>query len=94
MNEERARLVEMAAELLGQDTKPALAQLMECDGGDWYLRERIVKAPDAESVMDNSRVLKYAAHFHRNGATVTFVREETSPTPDLRDDVEACTFYV
>jgi len=94
MIDERAKLIESAAECLGQNTKPILARLVECDGGDWYLREKIVKAPDRERVRDNSRVLKYAAHFEANGGKITFVRERSGRTPDLEVGVAECKFYM
>ena len=90
----RVRLVEKAAELLGQDTVPILTRLMKCDGGDWYLQEKIAGAPNHETLLDNTRPLKYAACFVDNGATVAFVRETSTQTPDLRVEVGLRTFYV
>ena len=94
MNEERARLVQMAAQRIHRDYTPVLERLVECEGGDRYLRERIIKAPDADSLTANSRVLKYANYLVEGGARVTFVREGRDKTPDLRALVDGITFFL
>ncbi|MDO8612030.1 MAG: hypothetical protein Q7R32_04315 [Dehalococcoidia bacterium] len=91
---ERAQLIEEAAAHLGGDTKAILQRLAECDGGDWYLREKIVRAPNGDALLDNSRPLKYAYNFLLKGASVTFVREGRDPSPDLMVTVGGFTFYV
>jgi len=94
MNEERARLVEMAAERIHPDYSPVLERLVEFDGGDWYLREKIIKAPDSDSLTANNRVLKYANYLAEGGARVTFVREGWARTPDLRALVNGTAFFL
>ena len=94
MTQDTLLLIEKAAQRLGQDTKPILDRIVECDGGEWYLREKIVKAPDDDALLDNSRPLKYAFNFLLNGAKIGFVREGAEPTSDLMASVKGVTFYV
>ena len=94
MNEERARLVEMAAQRVHPDYTPVLERLVECEGGDRYLREKIIKAPDADALRDNARVLKYAYNFLLSDGQVTFVREGAAKTPDLLIVAAGCNVYV
>ena len=94
MAAERFLLIEKAAERLGQDRKPILDRIVDCNDGDWYLREKIIKAPDDGTLLDNTRPLKYAYNFLLNDAKVTFVREGSDPSPDLMVSAIGLTFYV
>ena len=94
MTNERAQLIEMAARRIHPDYTPVLERLVECDGGDWYLREKIIKAPDTDSLTANGRVLKYANCFVEGGARVTFVREGPAKTPDLWALVNGTAFFL
>ena len=92
--EERARLIERAAQRIHPDYTPVLERLVECEGGERYLKERIIKAPDTDSLTANSRVLKYANYLVEGGARVTFVREGRGKTPDLMALVDGITFFL
>lgn len=99
MSANRAHVVEMAMQWEHPDYRQVLETLVDLEGGEWYIREKIVKAPHAERRRDNGRVLKYAYNFCRNGGNVTFVREVRDrsgvKTPDLKVAIEqrAFTFY-
>jgi hypothetical protein len=94
MTQDTVLLIEKAVQRLGQERKPILDRVVECDGGDWYLREKIVKPANDDTVRDNERALKYAYNFCRNGATVTFVHEGSGKTPDLEVKLEQQRFLV
>jgi len=95
MNADRERILEAAAQLEHPDYRPALEALIELKGGEWYIDEKFVQAPDEYQRRDNGRVLKYAYNFHLNGGDIEFLREENdAQTPDLAVLVEGTTFYV
>ena len=95
MNEERMHVVEMALQWEHPEYRKVLETLVDLEGGEWYIREKIVKAPDAERRRDNGRVLKYAYNFFLNGAEIKFVRERKhQQTPDLAVVVKGTMFYV
>jgi hypothetical protein len=94
MNDERERMLEAVADWLGHDRMPLLRVIADCEDGDWYLREKILKVIDEETRLDNVRVLKYAYNFCVNGGQVTFIRERRQPTPDIRVLAEGSTLYV
>jgi len=90
-------LLHLAIERLGSNAKPMLDGLNQFGATnlEWYLSEKILKAPDGEQLKDNRRVLKYANNFCLNHAKVTFVKESSSRnTPDLMVDVGQHRFYV
>lgn len=94
MDEEQAQLIDMVAQRIGAEHTPVLQRVIECDGGDWYLREKIIKAPDKDSLTANRRVLKYANLLVKGGSQVTFVREGLTKTPDLKALVERTDFFL
>jgi hypothetical protein len=94
VGEERALLIERAAQRIHPDYTHVLERLVECEGGERYLKERIIKAPDIDSLTANSRVLKYANYLVEGGARVTFVREGRGKTPDLMALVDGITLFL
>ncbi len=94
---DRAHLVELAMQSQHPDYRPVIEQLVNLEGGEWYIREKIVEVQDHDERRDHERVLKYAYNFFRSGATVTFVRESSdakNKTPDLKVDLDGIPFYV
>jgi hypothetical protein len=88
MGADNERILEAAAQFEHPDFR-------ELKGGEWYIDEKIVHAPDDDQRRDNDRVLKYAYIFSLNGAEVEFVREHKNhQTPDLKVTVNSTTFYV
>jgi hypothetical protein len=88
-------------------TKDRLSELHETQGQivdmiapyrpknlDWYLAERIIKAPDVEALRDNLHAVAYALQFAAAGAAVEFLIErKNAKTPDLHVDLDGKVIY-
>ncbi len=90
----RTKIIDQALARLDPLDRSTVERIAEMPNGLWYLKEKIVATSDTHEMHDHTRPLKYAAMFLHSGAQVSFVREQSAQTPDLRVDVDGHRLYV